>query len=283
LIFIQEYLKKCKAYLREKRVDSPELCAELIFAHCLNFTRLDVLISRKILTKDEVKNIAKLIKRRGEGEPLAYILGKKEFYGRDFFVNPTVFIPRPCTETIIDLCKKFYGKRDKILFLDVGVGSGNLAITLVLEFENFFGIGLDLSGDALNTARKNVEIHGVSNNLILVKSDLLSSIKPNSIDLIVTNPPYLSPFMIETADIEVKNYEPYLALFGGYKDGLDVPKKIFIQAEYVLKQGARILMELDSSQIEEMRLFLKNRGCWEDVCSHKDLAGNLRVISAKLN
>jgi len=280
--YIQEYLKKCKAFLREKKVDSPELCAELIFAHCLNFTRLDVLLSRKILTKNEVKKISKLIKRRGEGEPLAYILGKKEFYGRDFFVNPSVLIPRPCTEAIIDLCERFYSKKDKILFLDVGVGSGNLAITLVLEFENFLGIGLDVSGDALNTARKNVEIHGVSNSLILVNSDLISSIKPNSVDLIVTNPPYLSPLMIEAADVEVKNYEPHLALFGGH-NGLDVPKQIFIQAEDVLKHGGRILMELDFSQIEEMKLFLKKRPCWREVSSHKDLAGNLRIISAKLS
>ncbi|WP_461833401.1 peptide chain release factor N(5)-glutamine methyltransferase [Desulfothermus sp.] len=282
MISIQEYLKKCKAFLREKKVDSPELSAELIFAHCLNFTRLDVLLSRKILTKNEVKNILRLIKRRGQGEPLAYILGKKEFYGRDFFVNPSVLIPRPCTETIIDLCKTFYSKKDEILFLDVGVGSGNLAITLVLEFENFLGIGLDLSVEALNTARKNIEIYGVSNSLILVNSDLISSIKPNSVDLIVTNPPYLSPLMIEAADVEVKNYEPHLALLGGY-NGLDVPKQIFIQAEDVLKHGGRILMELDSSQIEEMELFLKNRRCWEKVSSHKDLAGNLRIISAKLS
>ena len=282
MISIQEYLKKCKAFLREKKVDSPELSAELIFAHCLNFTRLDVLLSRKILTKNEVKNILRLIKRRGEGEPLAYILGKKEFYGRDFFVNPSVLIPRPCTETIIDLCKAFYSKKDKILFLDVGVGSGNLAITLVLEFENFQGIGLDLSVEALNIAKKNIEIYGVSNSLILVNSDLISSIKPNSVDLIVTNPPYLSPLMIEAADVEVKNYEPHLALFGGY-NGLDVPKQIFIQAEDVLKHGGRILMELDSSQIKEMELFLKNRGSWKKVSSHEDLAGNLRIISAKLS
>ena len=281
MISIQEYLEKCKVYLREKKVDSPELCAELIFAHCLNLTRLDVLISRKNLTIDEIKNISRLIKRRGGGEPLAYILGKKEFYGRDFFVNSTVLIPRPCTETIIDLCKKFYGNKDNILFLDVGIGSGNLAITLVLEFENFLGIGVDLSGDSLKTARKNIEIYGVSKRLILVNSDLISCIKFNSLDLIVTNPPYLSPQMIAAADVEVKDYEPYMALFGGHT-GLEIPKKILIQAEDVLKRGGRILMELDSSQIEEIKLFLKNRRCWEDVFSHRDLAGNLRVVSAKL-
>ena len=281
MFFLQDYLRECKKYLIKKGIDSPELSAEIIFAHCLKISRLDVLISKQTLTKQQIAEIHKLIVRRGEGEPLAYLIGKKEFYGYNFIVNKDVLIPRPCTETIIDLCKRLYLSDEVVMFSDVGTGCGNIAITLALEFNNFKGIALDISERALKVARLNLLNYNLMDRIILARSDLISCIKERTLDLIVSNPPYLSKELLNRASLEVINFEPINALFGGEK-GLEIPKIIFDQARYSLKVGGRILMELDISQFGEITEYLHSVGCWENISVYKDLEGLNRVVCAQL-
>jgi len=278
---LQKLLKACKRYLKNKNIDSPELSAEVIFAHCLNESRLNIILEDRSLSNSQAKEIIKLIKKRGQGVPLAYLLGKKEFYGREFFVDENVLIPRPCTELIIDLCKEKFPLNINLTFVDVGIGCGNIAITLLLEFPNFKGIGIDISKDALQVAKKNAEKFGVQTRLLLIQGNILSAIEDNSIALVVSNPPYLSCELLKKAMREVVEFEPLIALFGG-EDGIQIPKYIFDQASRVLKKGGAIFMELDSSQMDSILDYLSYQRCWTDIKIYKDLEQKDRVIAAKL-
>ncbi len=277
MVSLHDFLKFCKEYLRSKGIDSPELSTEAIFAHVLGKTRLEVLLSRQDLSKDQILKIQRLIQRRGKGEPLAYLIGVKEFYGRDFIVNKDVLIPRPCTEILIDMCKSFYSKDNTLFFFDIGTGSGNIAITLTLEFPNFRGIGIDISGPALDIARLNAKRYEVNDRLSFVQTDLLSSIQANTADLIVTNPPYLSPKLLNGASPEVINFEPMNALFGG-PCGTELAVNILLLSPYVLRPGGRFLMELDSSQFPEIIELIESQGCWKDIKVAKDYEGHDRII-----
>lgn len=278
---LQRLLRACKRYLKKRDIDSPELSAEVIFAHCLNESRLNIILEDIHLTKNQAEKIVKLIKKRGQGVPLAYLLRKKEFYGREFFVNENVLIPRPCTELIIDLCKQKFSQNSELTFVDVGIGSGNIAITLLLEFPNFKGIGVDLSKKALDVASKNSERFEVKRRLLLIQGDLLTAIPMQKIDIVVTNPPYLSLDLLKNAMREVVEFEPYMALYGGV-DGVQLPKRIFDEAKYVLKKGGYIFMELDSSQMDCMLNYLRSQGCWSNIKIYKDLQQKDRVLFAEL-
>ena len=216
------------------------------------------LMARKNFSADEIAKINALIKRRQAHEPLQYIMGVADFYGRDFEVGPGVLIPRHDTETLIEAAKKIFPKDAKFTFLDWGTGSGCIAITLLLEFPNSFAYMLDASPEAIKYSKKNLSRFNLSRRAKLITD--INQIEENNsaLDLIISNPPYIPSHEIENLMPEVKNHEPILALDGG-SDGMNFYKLIFEQAEYILKNDnnkhtKNIILEAgDFEQVQKLK------------------------------
>lgn len=217
------YLKKGEDFLRQKGIQKPRLEAQLIFSHILGLERYQLYTQfERPLDRDEIKNLRELLIQRGEKKPIAYILKQKEFYSRNFLVNSSVLIPRPETEELVQLILNEFSNNhsQKKTILDVGTGSGVIGLTLSLEIPDIIHelILTDISDEALNMARDNYERlknDNVDSNVRFFKSNLFSSIPESyqkSIDLIVSNPPYVTRDEYEGLEKDVKNYEPIQAL-----------------------------------------------------------------------
>ena len=213
------------------------------------------LMTREKFSPEEISKINSLIKRREAHEPLQYIMGVADFYRRDFEVGSGVLIPRHDTETLIDAVKEIFPADSKFNFLDWGTGSGCIAVTLLLEFQNSFAYMLDASPVAFNYAEKNLARFNVQE-----RAKLISSLNLNEriFDLIIANPPYIPSGEIKNLMPEVKNYEPVLALDGG-EDGMDFYKLIFQQVKQILKNGGYLVLEAgDSKQVQKLTSLDKN-------------------------
>ena len=217
-------------------------------SYALNLTTSQ-LMTRENFSPDEISKIKSLIKRRENGEPLQYIMGVADFYGRDFEVGPGVLIPRHDTETLIDAVKEIFQADSKFDFLDWGTGSGCIAITLLLEFKNSFAFMLEASPAAVNYAEKNLARFDVRG-----RAKIISSLDfQKKFDLIISNPPYIPTKEISNLMPEVKNYEPILALDGG-EDGMDFYNLIFRQAKKILKPGGSLILEAgDLEQVQKLK------------------------------
>lgn len=215
---IKHILLQYKNHLNKASITTYQLDAELILAHALKVTRLQMLMNLQEQISLQQKNYAdKLILRRANLEPMAYIIGYKDFWKHSFIVNRSTLIPRPETELIIEKVLQFYQNKDLPLkILDLGTGSGCIIISILHEYPNASGIGVDISKDALSIAKKNSKLIKVNNRLKLIKSNWFDSIA-GKFDIIVANPPYISEH--ENIENSVKNFEPATALFAP-KSGL---------------------------------------------------------------
>jgi len=230
----------------ELRIPNYEL--NWLSAHALGLTTSQ-LMAREKFSADEISKINSLIKRRENHEPLQYIMGLADFYGRDFEVGSGVLIPRHDTETLIEAVKEIFSPEAKFKFLDWGTGSGCIAVTLLLEFKNSSAYMLDASSEAFNYAKKNLARFKVQDRAELIK-DINKS---PSLDLIISNPPYIPSREIENLMPEVKNYEPVLALDGG-EDGMNFYNLIFRQAKKFLKPGGFLILEAgDFEQVQKLK------------------------------
>ena len=215
------------------------------------------LMAKKNFSSEEISKINFLIKRRENHEPLQYIMGIADFYGRDFEVAPGVLIPRHDTETLIEAAKKIFLPDSKFTFLDFGMGSGCIAITLLLEFQNSFAYMLDVSEAALTQAEKNLERFEIEDRAKIISSLNLSLYEKN-FDLIISNPPYIKSREIKNLMPEVKDFEPILALDGG-EDGINFYKLIFSQAKSILKNNGYIILEAgDFEQVIKLKSLDEN-------------------------
>ncbi|WP_459937949.1 peptide chain release factor N(5)-glutamine methyltransferase [Desulfonatronum parangueonense] len=278
---LRDILTKSTDFLSHKRVDSPRLSAELVVAHALGVNRLDLFLDPdKPLSEDELAKIRPLLKRRGTGEPMAYILGNREFYGLDFLVTKDVLIPRPDTELGVDLVLKNFPKDRNIYFADVGTGSGALAVTLLTKFAHGLAIATDMSFRALGIARLNAVRHGVSQRIMTVKGDLLRHLGPSSLDFIIANLPYIGEDEARTLSPEVIDFEPRRALIGGPKgDELFAP--LLDDAMGVLKKGGCILLETGSTQAKSVQEQMQQVSAnWKQIRIHQDLSGLNRFVTA---
>ena len=213
------------------------------------------LMTRENFSSDEISKINSLLKRREAHEPLQYIMGVADFYGRDFEIGSGVLIPRQDTETLIEAVKKIFSPEEKFIFLDWGTGSGCIAITLLLEFQNSFAYMLEASPSAMFYAEKNLSRFYVRNRAE-IKSSL--NLHEKNFDLIISNPPYISSGEIENLMPEVRDYEPLQALDGG-EDGMDFYKLIFSQAKEYLKPGGFLIFEAgNAEQVRELKNFDEN-------------------------
>jgi release factor glutamine methyltransferase len=219
---------------------------EIFLSHLLDKDRSFLCaFPETVLTKSQVSKLQDFISRRKKGEPLAYILGYQDFYGLRFKVNKNVLIPRPETEALVDTIIKYAGiqTRSDLVLTDVGTGNGCIAISLVKHLPKAKIYAIDIDRKALEIAKENVKNYKVSTRIKVLQGDLLEPLT-EKVDIIVANLPYIPSFRIQTLQIEVKNWEPKIALDGG-KDGMRYYKKLFRQAEGFLNPGGIVFYEVD--------------------------------------
>ncbi len=263
--------------------------AELLFTRILDCDRLDLYLNKGLtLDKEKSSLISCILKKRTLGEPLEYILNRAEFMGLEFKVNPSVLIPRPETEilveTAIKIVHKFLSSQvRKLKVLDIGTGSGCIAISLAKLLEGVRIDAVDISNSALQVARENAKLNSVSGRIRFTESDLFAacSLQPAAYSLIVSNPPYVSSGQIDKLQPEIQ-HEPLLALDGG-KDGLDFYRKIIKQAPHYLNDAGFLIMEMGFDQAGAVKNIFQDCGNFEIIEVGKDFSGIDRVIIARKN
>lgn len=275
---IRELIEHWRSAFAKAGVDSPRLTVETIIAHVLGTDRGTLLGStRRALTDAERERINELCARREKREPLAYLTGEREFYGRTFAVRPGVLIPRPETETIIDLAKHLTPRASGIA-ADVGCGSGCLAVTLALEFPALRVVALDVSPIALACTRENALKHGVAKRVLCVRADLLTAVAPG-LSLCVSNPPYVDPADRATMQPEVRDFEPPQALYAD-EAGLAAARRVIAQARPLLIPGAPLLLEFGANQSKALAAAATQAG-FTHTKTELDLTGMERILLAK--
>ena len=256
---VQEILQKNYKDLLNHNIQTAKIDSEVILANILNMTRINLITKQDIvLNKEQEDLFSKLVERRKQKEPVAYILNKKEFWNESYFVDKRVLIPRPETEILIDLLlKKIKDKNKTYKVLDLGCGSGCLLISFLKEMHKSKGMGVDISRNALEVAKKNIELHNLNNRAKLVRLDLLTLRTKDKFDVIFSNPPYLSSSDYAKLSDDVKNFEPKQALVGGF-NGVLYYKKIIVLSQSALKKNGYLALELGDRQYRTISKLLQD-------------------------
>ena len=276
---ISDLLYSGSKKLKNNKVQTHRLDSEIILSSLLKKQREQIIInSEKKVSNSIVNNFNKLIIRRSTKEPIAYILKKKEFWSKIFFVNKNTLIPRPETELLCDIVVKKIKSRNPYI-LDIGTGTGCILLSVLSEIKKAKGVGIDISKKAIEVAKKN------SNNFDLNQrakffTKSLNDIYNYKFDLIVSNPPYIKTSDIKNLSDDVRKFEPKIALDGG-KDGLDVIKKVIYKSKTILKKLGLLALEIGYGQHYKVSQILKEQGFKEELLV-KDYRNNIRCILAKL-
>lgn len=279
---IQELIAWCTAYFRDREIlDSPRLDAELLLARVLGVKRLDLYLKfDQPLTDAELSAFKQLVKRRAAREPVALILGEKEFYGRRFKVNEHTLVPRPDTETLITaVLGECRNQPRSLQGLDVGTGSGCIAITLVSEIPNLIMTALDVSAPTLKGARANAAELQVEDRVEFLHLDILQESPPRKFDFIVSNPPYIATTEIEKLAPEISRHEPHGALDGG-TDGLKFYHRLAQIAGACLSDKGFIAVEIGDDEAQAVRQIFSDAGLSE-IRVIQDFARQDRVVVGK--
>lgn len=278
-MLVEEILRMAVAALKKNRIQNPRLDAEVLLANRMNVDRSALLLHwDKEVDPAVVEGFNQDIQRRMKREPVAYIIGKKEFMGLDFVVNQWVLIPRPDTEVLVETTLdilKSNPKYEKVL--EIGVGSGAIAVSLAKYADHIQVTAVDVDEKALQVAKENAKLHGVKDRIVFIESDCFEKL-PEGIryDCIASNPPYINKKDMESLDKDVKGFEPHLALFGG-EDGLEFYRRITKEARGYLKKDGLLIFEIGFDQGEDVKKIMEING-YRDVQVNKDLAGLDRVV-----
>tara|TARA_Y100001970_G_C14095819_1_gene782601 strand:+ start:199 stop:1041 length:843 start_codon:yes stop_codon:yes gene_type:complete len=258
-----------------------KLDSEILLSKVMKKDRKYLILNPKKKINDKnSKLFHHLIERRKKGEPIAYIIKKKEFWKHDFYVDNNVLIPRPDTELIVEEVLKLYTTKHKLCVLDIGTGSGCILLSILGERKNFFGVGIDISKKAVNVARFNAKIHHLENRTKFYKSDV-DKFLLGKYDLIISNPPYIKKQDFKYLERDVVGYEPELALDGG-QDGYSKITKVISRASVLLKKNGKFILEIGFDQKNKVINILKSNKFYINKAL-KDYAKNDRcIISTKL-
>jgi len=264
---------------KERGIDSPRLEAEILLACALGIRRIDLYVRHDQIVDDAGRaRFRDMVRRRQEGCPTAHIVGKKEFYSLDFAVSPATLIPRPDTELLVDEALRQAKPLTDPLIADIGTGTGCVAVALAHRLPKARIVAVDISPEALETARGNATRLGVADRVDFRLGDLLAPLAGLRPDLIVSNPPYIPTNYIAGLDPGVRDHEPALALDGG-PDGLRVIERLAEQALSLLAPGGRLLVEIGAGQEEGARGVLTRAGFTVESV-RKDGGGHPRVVRA---
>ena len=270
-----EIIKIGSKFLKENKIPSSILDSEILLSKTLNKTREEILtnIDQKI-DKKKVLLFKKYLQRRSKNEPIAYILGEKEFWSSTFYVNNNTLIPRPETELLVDKLLEFY-KNKNISILDIGTGSGCIIVSLLINLKKSIGFGVDISKNAISIATKNSIKHKLANR-IKFSTQSFEKIFNKKFDLIVSNPPYIERKDIKNLSDDIKKYEPRMALDGG-NDGLDLIRKVIYKSREILKIKGMLALEIGNEQINKVsKILVDNNFRIKHVI--KDYKNNVRCV-----
>ncbi len=278
----QSLLKYSTNELKKSSVKNPSLDSEIMLSNILGISRENLLLNlENNIKKEKLIKFNKHLEKRKKNKPIAYIIGKKEFWKTEFIVNSSVLVPRPETELIVEEAINLLRGKHNINLLDIGTGSGCILISILKIKKNWYGTGIDLSKNAIKVAKTNAKIQQLENRIRFVHSDIDKFIA-SKYDLIISNPPYISEFKLKRLDKDVKDYEPRLALDGGPK-GLSEIEKVIKKSSKLLKNRGTLIIEIAPEQKNYLTRILKLNDFHIKKIS-KDLAGKDRcIISIKIN
>ena len=276
---VLDVLQSMAAYFKKRRIDSPRLNAEHLLAHVLGRKRIELYLEfERELTESELAPLRELVRRRGEGEPLQHLLGTVEFCGHTFLCDKRAMVPRPETEQLVEVLIADCGLRiADWKILDVGTGSGVIALTLAKEFPEAKISGTDISEDALALARENAARLGLSDRVRFFKSNLLENVD-GIFDLIVANLPYIAAQDRHSLSREVLR-DPEVALFAG-AHGDELVRALIEQAPARLRPGGMLALEIGLGQSEALLSILAEKN-YRDICSKNDYSGRARFLFAR--
>jgi len=264
--------------LAESRTKTPKLDAEVLLSSVLNKNLKEIIIDKKInLNQSKINIFRQLIRRRKNGEPIAYILKKKEFWKYNFYVDCNVLIPRPDTEIIVEETLKILNNNKKNFVLDVGTGSGCIIISLANDCPNLMGTAIDISKKALKVAKINAKMHQLLNRIKFYNSSVDNFFK-GKYDLIVSNPPYIRNLELKYLDRDIIGFEPLVSLNGGL-DGSFVLNKVIKKSSSLLKIGGKLVLEIGFDQKYKVMSLLKKKRFFINKVV-KDYANKDRCIIA---
>ena len=273
---LREVLADAANKLSRSGIDGAARDARVLIAFAIGTPISELALKLNELVSDQIiSKLEKLILRRIDREPISKILGRREFWGRSFSINENVLDPRPDTETLID----FVIEKPVKSVLELGTGSGAIAITLACEWKEVHVTAIDISEDALSLARSNAEKYNVQNKIHFLKSDWFETVR-GSFDLIISNPPYIGLIEQDKISAEVLKFDPKIALFAGH-DGLDAYRKIIPKLIKFLNPHGLVVLETGAFQSNQVK-YMMNAVGFIDVKIVEDLSGKDRLVTAKL-
>jgi release factor glutamine methyltransferase len=271
-------------YLKGKEIDSPRLTVELLLSHTLGCRRIDLYTNfEKPLTPQELALFKDLLKRRLDREPLQYILGQTEFMGLEFHITPSVFIPRPETERLVEVILEECKRREdqsSLCILDIGTGSGNIPVSLTHYDSRIECVACDISSDALEVAKQNAAQHRVTDRITFIEGDILNTVQVERapFDIIVSNPPYIAREEYIRLQPEITRYEPRCAATDE-DDGLVFFRRMTAIVPHLLKNNGVCFVEIAYNQGKEVTLLFSS--IFHDVSIFKDYSGNDRIVCGR--
>ena len=278
---IQTLLNQASKILEKSSNFSSKLDSEILLSEVIKKNRQYLLLnSNEELKKENIKSFNYLVKRRKKGEPIAYLINKKEFWKQNFYVNQNVLIPRPDTELLVEETLKLFNVNLKLNILDIGTGSGCILLSILKERRNFIGTGIDISKKAINVARFNAKMYQLSNRVKFYNSDI-DKFLIGKYDLVLSNPPYIRQQDLKYLEKDIEGFEPKLALDGG-RDGFSKIAKVISKTSELLKRNGKFILEIGFDQKNKTLDILKNNNLYINKVV-KDYGKNYRcIISTKI-
>ena len=267
--------------LKQSGVSNPQLDCEILLSNSINKDKKYVILNPKqILNDGQLSDFKSLIEKRKKGEPIAYLINKKEFWNNEFFVNKDVLIPRPDTELIVEEVLKIYSKNTHLQVLDIGTGSGCILLSILKERKYFYGTGIDISKKSINVSKFNAKKLNLENRVKFFHSSVDNFIT-GKYDIIVSNPPYIELVSLKYLEKDIINFEPKLALSGGF-DGFSKIRKVINKANYLIKKNGKFILEIGFNQKNKVKEILKQEGFYINKAV-RDYGNNDRcIISTKI-
>ncbi|MDC0519382.1 peptide chain release factor N(5)-glutamine methyltransferase [Candidatus Pelagibacter ubique] len=278
---IENILKEGIDILQKNKIANPQLDSEILLSNSIKRDKKHIILNPKeFLNSEQLEKFKSLIERRKKGEPIAYLINKKEFWKDEFFVNKDVLIPRPDSELIIEQVLKIYSKDDQLQILDIGTGSGCILLSILKERSNFYGTGIDISKKSINVSKFNAKQLNLTNRVKFFHSSV-DNFNNGKYDIIVSNPPYIEQLSLKYLEKDVVNFEPKLALSGGF-DGFSKIRKVINNTSNLIKKNGKFILEIGFNQKNKVIKILKEEGFYVNKAI-KDYGNNDRcIISTKI-
>jgi release factor glutamine methyltransferase len=267
--------------LKKSNIKSALIDSEILLSQAINKSREFIILNSNYnVSEKEYWYFKEMVNQRLRGKPIAYITGKKFFWKDEFIINEKVLIPRPDTEIIVEQVLKIFKNKTKINFLDIGIGSGCILLSILKERKDFRATGIDISNHALKVCKINAYKLGVKNRIKLFKSDI-DKFNKEKYDLIISNPPYIKNLDLTYLEKDIAKFEPKIALDGGL-DGISEIRKLIKKSSELIKNNGKLIIEIGYDQKDEVKQLLRKNSFYVNSVE-KDLANNDRcIISTKV-